>query len=473
MEFQQFYLGCLAHASYMVADAGQAVVIDPQRDVEQYLAWANQHGATIKAVIETHLHADFVSGHVELRQRTGAQVYIGHQAQAAFEHVPVRDGDELVVGNLVLHFLETPGHTPESVCIALTDPQKSQEPLLVFTGDTLFVGDVGRPDLVSTKGLSSTQMAQRMYHSLRRKLLSLPDAVQVYPAHGAGSACGKAISNKRSSTMGHERQHNWALQPMSESQFVSQLTQGLSAAPAYFAHDAELNRQGAVPLSKLTALSPLSAHAVQQAQAGGAQVLDVRDSVAFGAGHVAGALNIGLDGAFAAWAGRLLAFNRPIVVVATDADHAKEAAMRLARVGEESVVGYLENGMAGWHSEGFVLATLAQVSVRMLWQHMHTGVQLVDVRRLGEYQTAHVPGARHIELAALQKNLGALDPELPTYVICGSGYRSSAACSILAAAGFVDVSNVQGGTAAWQAAGLPTKAHRPPASATNPSTSSG
>jgi hydroxyacylglutathione hydrolase len=283
MELQQFYLGCLAQGSYLVGDGGECAIVDPRRDVDVYLEAAATRGMRITHVIETHLHADFVSGHVELARRTGAAIHIGHRAGALFPHVPARDGDELVLGRLVLRFLETPGHTPESLCVLVLE---AGAPVAVLTGDTLFIGDVGRPDLVSSKGFSARDMAGMLFDSLRSRLLPLPDAVIVYPAHGAGSACGKNISKALSSTLGEQKALNWALQPMTREEFIARSIAGLAPSPRYFAHDAEQNRAGPAALSDLPAPPPLAPGPVRAAQAAGAWVLDVRDKEAYGAGHV-------------------------------------------------------------------------------------------------------------------------------------------------------------------------------------------
>ncbi|PYQ47851.1 MAG: MBL fold metallo-hydrolase, partial [Acidobacteria bacterium] len=337
MYFKQFYLGCLAHASYLIGDGGEAAVVDPQRDVDQYIDEAAREGLRIRYVIETHLHADFVSGHRELAARTGAQIVIGAEAHAAFPHVGVRDGDVVRVGSTELKALETPGHTPESLCWLVLS---NGNPTKVLTGDTLFIGDVGRPDLAGGRGYTSEMMASMMYDSLHKKLLALPDDVEVWPAHGAGSACGRNISSETSSTIGKQRQTNYALRPMPRDEFVKMMTSDMPAAPAYFSHDAEINRRGARALSEVTAV-PLPADSVREEINRGAIVLDVRDAATFGAEHIAGAINIGLGGQFASWCGTLLPVEAPIVVSADGGPRANEAVMRLARVGIESAVGFV------------------------------------------------------------------------------------------------------------------------------------
>src|SRR5216683_2949710 len=315
MYFKQFYLACLAHASYLIGSDGEAAVVDPQRDVDEYIEHAQAHGLTIKYVIETHLHADFVSGHRELAARTGAMIVFGEKAGAAFPHRAVRDGEEITIGNVVLKLIATPGHTPEGICVLVTDPQVSDQPQKVLTGDTLFIGDVGRPDLAGGKGYTPQIMAGMMYDSLHDKLLRLDDAVEVYPAHGAGSMCGKNLSQETSSTIGQQRKFNYALQKMTKEQFVAMMTTDLPEAPAYFAKDAEINRTGASPLNELPSMSPLSPAEVATSVQQGDVILDVRSAAEFGAGHVPRSLNIGLGGQFASWAGCLIPLTSPIVII--------------------------------------------------------------------------------------------------------------------------------------------------------------
>lgn len=455
MFFKQFYLGCLAHASYLIGDAGEAVVVDPQRDVEQYIQEAAAHGLTIRGVIETHLHADFVSGHGELAQRTGATIYLGEGSGAGFPHVAVGDGTELRIGRVTLRFLQTPGHTPESVSVLVRDEAAPGQPARLLTGDTLFIGDVGRPDLVGAKGLTPEAMAAMLYDSLHGKLLPLPDDVEVYPAHGAGSACGRFISDARTSTIGQERRTNWALQIADRSAFIQQMTADLPPPPPYFAADAELNRQGAIALGELPTPASLSPDAFAAQVAAGARALDVRDAAAFGGGHVPGATHIGLAGQFASWVGTLLTIGEPIVLVADDLERAREAQIRLARVGFEAVRGFLDGGMPAWTAAGRPIESVPQLEVTALAERVREGdVQLIDVRRPAEHAAGHVRGARLIPLAALAERLAEVDRGRQAVLICGSGYRSSIACSLLQRAGIRDVANVVGGHGAWHKAGL-------------------
>ncbi len=465
MYFKQFYLGCLAHASYLIGSEGEAAVVDPQRDVEQYLEEASAQNLKIKYIIETHLHADFVSGHRELADRSGAEIVFGKEASATITHRAVGDGDELKVGNVSLRFMETPGHTPESICVLVSDSEDVTAKKLL-TGDTLFIGDVGRPDLAGGRGYTSQDMAAMMYDSLHDKILKLSDEVEVYPAHGAGSMCGKNLSTETFSTIGQQRQFNYALQPMTKDQFVTMMTADLPEAPAYFPKDAEINRTGAAPLEDLPALATMSSAEVAECAKHGSVILDVRSPDLFGAGHVPGSTNIGLGGQFASWAGTLIPMTAPIVLIADSEEKANEARVRLARVGLENIKGYLAGGFEAWQQTGFDVATVSQISVADLKELIESrpGIQIIDVRRPTEYVTGHAPHARTAPLSKLREtwpNLN-LDPSKTTAVICAGGYRSSAATSILQAAGFTDLINVTGGTTAWIKAGyeveMPTQA---------------
>lgn len=452
MYFKQFYLGCLAHASYLIGSKGQAVVVDPQRDVEQYIAEAAKHNLKITHVLETHLHADFVSGHRELAERVGAEIVFGEQAHATFPHRAVKDGDELHVGGIRLRILETPGHTPEGICVLVDDPADLDAPMKLLTGDTLFIGDVGRPDLAGSKGFTAAQMAGMLYDSLRNKIMPLADGVEVYPAHGAGSMCGRNISKDTSSTIGVQKQFNYALKPMSKEQFIAMMTNDLPEAPAYFSKDAELNRTGAGSLAGSSRPPALTAVEVKQRAAQNQVILDVRPAAAYGNGHIPGALNIGLSGQFASWAGTLLDMTTPITIVAEETDGVDEAVMRLARVGIEAVVGYLEGGMYAWDQAGFAVATVSQMPVDELSHQLadKRDLQLIDVRRPAEFTAGHITEAHHSELAHLAEHAEDFDTARPIAVICQSGYRSSIASSLLAKHGFSQVFNVVGGMNAWK-----------------------
>jgi hydroxyacylglutathione hydrolase len=454
MYFEQFYLGCLAHASYMIGSGGDAAVVDPQRDVEIYLKSAEENGLKIRYIFETHLHADFVSGHRELAARTGAKIYIGEKAGATFPHVPVRDGSELVFGNCKISILETPGHTPESICLVVTDSDKRPAPWAVLTGDTLFIGDVGRPDL--SPAVTPQQLAAMLYDSLHNKLMKLPDDVLVYPAHGAGSLCGRNMRADRSSTIGTERLTNYALQIRSREEFVRQLTTNLPSRPEYFAKDAEINRGGASALAELPELAALPAVKVKSLIEEGIPALDIRSMEAFAAAHVPGSISIALSGQFASWAGSLLGLAARPVLIADNADQIEEARIRLARVGIEELSGYLQDGLEGWKQAGFPLASLPQISVHDL--SARPDLHVVDVRRDGEWQAGHLENAQLWPLDRLRDSLPPLDKNAAIAVHCKSGYRSTVACSLLQRAGYTNVVNVTGGFDAWQQEQLPVAA---------------
>jgi hydroxyacylglutathione hydrolase len=455
MYFEQFYLGCLAHASYLLASEGEAIVIDPQRDVEIYLTAAAEHDLKIRHIFETHLHADFVSGHKELAERTGAKIYIGPHGGARFARMEVGDGFQLRVGKMRIDVLNTPGHTPESICIVVTDEEISDKPWAVFTGDTLFIGDVGRPDLSPSH--TPAELAALLYDSLHDKLMKLPGDVLVYPAHGAGSLCGRNMRAERSSTIATERMTNYALQIGSRDEFVRELTSKLPVRPEYFAQDAEINRDGAAPLSELKELKAISPQTLQSLVNEGIVALDVRPPSDFAKAHVPGSINIALSGQFASWAGSVIGLTARPVLIADNDEQLSEAHLRLARVGIEDARGFLEGGIAGWRKAGMPVATLQEVSVEQLSAWLHSGeTKLVDVRREGEWKAVHIDGAVWSPLDTLSRNLPALDRDCRVAVQCKSGYRSAIACSVLQKSGFRNVVNVLGGMDAWQAAKLPT-----------------
>lgn len=457
MQFRQFYLGCLSHASYYLGSEGEAAIIDPQRDVQQYLDEAEAHGQKIKYVIETHSHADFVSGHIELAAKTGAQIVYGERANTQFPTLKVKDGDELSVGNVKLRFLETPGHTPEGITIIA---EEDGSPLKIFTGDTLFIGDVGRPDLVGSKGFTAEQMGEMLYDSLHEKILPLPDETEVYPAHGAGSLCGKSLSKETWSTLGEQRKFNYALQPMTKEEFVKIVAADQPEVPMYFPRSAAKNLEGSTPLDEVSKPKALS---TDELLGFDGVVVDIRTNTEYGAGHVPNSINIGLGGQFASWAGTLIPIGTPIAIVADDADQVDEAVMRLARVGHETVGGYI------WFSDYTgEKNVIEQVSVEEVAELTQTEkyLQFVDVRRAAEHNAGHAFRTRNIPLDKLAAEFEQLDPMAPTYVICQGGYRSSIGCGILENAGFEKVYNVTGGTAAWTAAGLTTETTAPACAAT-------
>lgn len=455
MLFKRYYLGCLAQASYMIGDAGKAVVIDPQRDVEHYIEDAKAAGFDIVGIIETHLHADFVSGHVELGQRTGATIYVSHLAKAEYEHNGVRQGDIVELGRLTLKFLETPGHTPESISIlASVDGTATY----LFSGDMLFIGEVGRPDLVGWRGHSREEMAHDMYRSLKNQVLPLPDSVEIWPAHGAGSTCGKAISDEPSAPLGRQRTENWGLKVVSggdEAGFVRILTEGLPAIPAYFPHDVLTNRMGASTVaeatSKTRACSPSDFETLATQDV---HVIDVRDAGEFAAGHIRGAINVPLNGNFAPWLGAVVPTGKRYIVVAPEGGEL-EALVRMARVGYDSVEGYLEGGFEAWQAAGKPTQVLEEITAEEL--RRYGKVQVLDVRSSGEFEAGHIDGAINISLLELNAKV-AEAPSGRVVVNCHSGYRSSIACSVLQAAGHTDVVNLVGGWVAWQEGAMPQAA---------------
>ena len=453
MYFEQFYLGCLAHASYMLGSDGEAAVVDPQRDVEIYLKAADQQGLQIRHIFETHLHADFVSGHMELAKRTGAKIYIGAQAGATFPHVPLRDGSEIRFGKLRVAALETPGHTPEGICLVITDEEKSREPWAVLTGDTLFIGDVGRPDLSKTH--TPQQLAGSLYDSLHEKLMKLGDQVLVYPAHGAGSLCGRSMRAERSSTIGTERLTNYALQIKSRDEFIRQLTENLPSRPEYFLEDAQINRAGAPALSELRDLSAVTAAELNELLQQGVFVLDVRPNADFAAAHVPGSVNIALSGQFASWAGAIMGLSARPVLVADTSEQYAEARLRLARVGIEDPRGFLQGGLAAWKQAGFTVAAVPQITVQELSRQRSQHLQVLDVRREPEWHAGHIAGTEWFPLDNFRISAPELDPSAPVAVHCQGGYRSMIACSLLQRAGIENVMNVVGGFDAWRQAGLP------------------
>jgi hydroxyacylglutathione hydrolase len=459
MYFEQFYLGCLAHASYMLASEGEGVVVDPQRDVELYLKAAEAQGVAIRHIFETHLHADFVSGHKELAARTGAKIYMGAQARATFPHVAVRDGFELKFGKASIRVLETPGHTPESICLVVIDPEKfdqekSDSPWAVLTGDTLFIGDVGRPDLSPQH--TPVQLAGMLYDSLHDKLMKLADNVLVYPAHGAGSLCGKNMRAEKSSTIGTERLTNYALQIQSREEFIAQLTSNLPSRPEYFSKDAEINRAGAPALSDLPPLRAIASAELRAMIEEGTIVLDVRPGDEFVAGHVPGSVNIALSGQFASWAATVLGLAAHPVLIAESEEQLVEARLRLARVGIEALDGYLEGGVAAWKQAGLRVATLSQIAAGELNARLQSEeVQVLDVRRGPEWEAGHIESATWWPLDNFKVSPPEMDRDAPIAVHCKGGYRSMIAASLLQRAGFRNVINVIGGLDAWQEAKLP------------------
>jgi len=460
--FKQFYLPCLAHASYVIGDehTGTAAVVDPQRDTDQYLAFAAEHALEIKHVFLTHLHADFIAGHLELRDRVGAKIYLGAAAKATYAFTPLRDGDILEWGRVRLKVLETPGHTPESISLVVYDLNASEtQPHGVLTGDTLFIGDVGRPDLRAALGWSAAELGSRLFDSLHEKLLPLPDQSLIYPAHGAGSLCGKALSKETVSTMGEQRRSNYALQPMSKQAFIQVVTADQPEAPGYFTYDAVLNSQERPTLDQtLERLQPITLDRLLDLQRSGAQILDTRDPAEFAAAHLAGSINIGLGGQYATWAGTVLNREHPIVIIAAPGRET-ESATRLGRIGFDYVAGYLKDGLQSVASRPDLTITTDRLSAPFAAELLSSPEPplAIDVRAPGERDQKYIVGSVSIPLNHLVEHSAQLPKDRSLLVYCAGGYRSSIAASLLQGSGFNHVSEIAGGLAGWEAANLPVQ----------------
>lgn len=453
MLFKQYYLGCLSQASYLIGDerTRRAVVVDPRRDISEYLNDAANQGLRIDYVLETHFHADFVSGHLELAASTGAEIYFGEAATTDFPVRHLAHGERISIGDVAIECRATPGHTPESVCYVVYEHHLDAAPAAVLTGDTLFVGDVGRPDLSAAAGMTPEAMARQLYRSVHRELLSLPDATRVYPAHGAGSSCGRALSTETWSTIGEQRATNYAVRLPDEERFVAAITQDQPDAPPYFAFDSELNRRRRGLLDEDHGPRPLDLPRVVAAMAAGAEVIDTRSPQQFAAGHLRGSINVGLEGRFAEFAGDVLDPAQPVVLVGDDGT-ALEAKVRLGRVGFDDVLGSLSDPEAALANHPEAVATASRLRADELAQRLDTvdGLALLDVRNPAEVEAGSLPGAITVPLPAVRRDFGRLDPARPTVVYCASGYRSSIAASFLRSRGFADVSDLLGGFAAWR-----------------------
>ena len=461
MFLKQYYLGCLAHASYLIADeaSGIAIVVDPQRDVQQYIDDANHLGVNIRHVFLTHFHADFLAGHLELRDRCGASIRLGSRARAEYEFVPMKDGDTLDFPGLRLQILETPGHTIESISILVFDLQKSADkPYAVLTGDTLFIGDVGRPDLRASLGWTAQELGGHLYDSLHNKLLPLPDEILVYPAHGAGSLCGKNLSSDTVSTLGEQRRFNYALQPMTKEAFVRLVAADQPDAPAYFTYDAILNTRERATLEKSLkqVLQPIELEEILRMGDADAQILDVRDAAEYAKGHLAGSINIGLSGQYATWAGSVLNSTKPIVIIA-EPGREQEAALRLGRIGFDHVKGYLKDGMGALAQRQDLVWPTERVSPPMLAEELasQNPPVVVDIRTPREWNAGHLNGSINVPLAQLQQRIDEVPHDRKIAVHCAGGYRSSIAASILHQHGITNLIELAGGITAWEAAKLP------------------
>ena len=452
MKFIQYYLDCLSHASYLVADetTGRAVVVDPQRDIAEYLADAGANGYTIELVIETHFHADFLSGHLELAEATGAKIVYSSVAETEFESMGVADGERYSLGDVTLEFRHTPGHTPESMSIVVYEHAADEVPYGVLTGDALFIGDVGRPDLLASIGFTREELAEKLYDSLHDKLMTLPDATRVFPAHGAGSACGKNLSTELSSTMGEQKATNYALRAPDKDTFMALVTEGQPPAPAYFVYNAVLNRKGRELLDETKMPEAMTYEQVRDAMAGGAILVDGRGPEEFALGHLRGAINIGLEGRYAEFAGSVVPTDVDIVLF-TEPGAELEAKTRLARIGFDRVIGYLENPFEAMfdHRDDVQMASRLTAQAFDERAAALSDLQIVDVRNPGEVEAGAIPHAVSIPVGQLPSRLNELDPAKPTVVYCAGGYRSSVAASLLRHNGFADVSDILGGYGAW------------------------
>ena len=459
MIFEQHYLECLSQASYFIGDSstGRAVVVDPRRDIAPYLESAAEHDMTIELVLETHFHADFLSGHLEVADATGATIAYGSAASPEFPVRKLADGERISLGEVELEIRHTPGHTPESISIVVYEHGDDAVPYGVLTGDTMFIGDVGRPDLLSSQGVTKEELAGQLYDSLHNKLLTLPDETKLYPGHGAGSACGKNLSSDTSCSIGVQRQNNYALQPMTKDVFVTAVTGGQTAPPAYFSYDAALNKAIRPLFDELDVPEAMTLSEVVAAQADGAVVLDSRSPDEFAAGHLAGSINVGLEGRYSEFVGGIVPAGSSIVLVAEEG-RAAESRTRLARIGYDDVLGHLERPLTAFTAAPEHVTRSSRIDVGGM-KHAQQNVedlQVVDVRQPGELAGGVVEGALTIPLTELNARLGELDPQKPTLLYCAGGFRSMIGASRLANAGFSDVSDLLGGYGAWTTAGEPT-----------------
>lgn len=458
MKLEQYYLGCLSQASYLIGDesSGRAAVVDPRRDIEQYLQDADAAGLSIEYIFETHFHADFLSGHLELAAATGAQICFGPNSETEFESRTVLDGERISLGDVVLEVRHTPGHTPESISIVVFESDTADAPYAVLTGDALFIGDVGRPDLLSSVGVSADTLAGQLYDSLHQKLLTLPDSTLVYPAHGAGSACGKNLSTETFSTIGEQRSTNYALAFSTKSAFVEAITEGQPTTPGYFSYDAKRNRETHALMDEASPPLPLELAEVERVVADGAVVLDTRDPVTFARGHLRGSVNVGLEGRFSEYTGGVLK-PETMVVLVSEPGTETEAKNRLGRIGFDRVLGYLSSPAATLAEVPEQVDVASRLTAPQLAERCERldDFQLIDIRGRGEVEAGTIDGADVIPLPELRSAANSLDPGTPTVVFCAGGYRSSIGASLLRNLGFADVSDLIGGYAAWDQSGPP------------------
>jgi glyoxylase-like metal-dependent hydrolase (beta-lactamase superfamily II)/rhodanese-related sulfurtransferase len=450
--FTQYYLDCLSQASYMIADetSGQAVVVDPRRDISEYMADAETRGFTVIGVINTHFHADFVAGHLEMAARTGAWIGYGHRAETEYSIRRLTEGERVSLGDVTLEIMETPGHTPESISVLVHEHATDTVPYGVLTGDALFIGDVGRPDLLASVGVTAEELGVMLHDSVQNKLMDLPDEVRVFPAHGAGSACGKNLSTEKQSTIGEQRATNYACAPMSQEDFVALVTAGQSAAPSYFSYDAELNRKDRGLYNPAAAPRPLTVEDFSVLRGAGAVVVDARGPQEFGAGHLRGSINVPADGRFAEQAGTVLAPDAELLVIAPE-NREEEVVTRLARIGFDRVAGYLRNPDDALAALGDEVGPAGRLTAAQLRTALESGEPplVVDVRTCGERAEGFIDGSLHISLGELPRHLEEIPRDCALVLHCAGGHRSSIAASLLRHHGFSDVSDILGGYAAW------------------------
>jgi glyoxylase-like metal-dependent hydrolase (beta-lactamase superfamily II)/rhodanese-related sulfurtransferase len=447
MKIEQIYTGCLAQGAYYIESEGQVAIIDPLRETDPYIEMAKKNGAEIKYIFETHFHADFVSGHVDLANKTGATIVFGPNAVTEYDIHSAVDGEVLKLGKLTLKVLHTPGHTLESTCYLLSD--ENGKDIAIFTGDTLFIGDVGRPDLAVKSNITMEDLAGMLYNSLYNKILPLADDVIVYPAHGAGSACGKNLSSETFATLGNQKQFNYALQPMEKAEFIGKVTEGLATPPQYFPENVMMNKKGYSSIDKvlMQGLKALDPAEFEAEKANGTLVLDVRDAQSFAKGFVPGSLNIGLRGSFAPWVGALVTnIRRPILLVVSEGDE-REAVIRLARVGYDNVVGFLKGGVENWKNEGKAVELISSISATEFENIVNADnhIQILDVRNVGEFLSEHLQNAQNYPLGDLSKSMDRLDINSTYYIHCAGGYRSMVAASLMRANGFKNLVDIAGG----------------------------
>ncbi len=459
----QFYLGCLSHASYLIGDpvSKTAVVVDPQRDISQYVEEASKQGLKITHVFLTHVHADFVAGHLELQRKVGAKICLGSKTKASFPFTKLKDGDVVDLGSIQLKVLDTPGHTPEAISLLVFNSKVDKvKPYAVLTGDCLFIGDVGRPDLLASQGVSAQELAGLLYDSTREKLMKLPDETLVYPAHGAGSLCGKNLSKETVSSIGEEKKTNYALQPMTKEKFISLITEDQPKTPQYFGYDATYNLTKHKTLDEVLekSLKPLTVDEAIQQRNGGAHLLDGRESDEFAKRHVVDAISIPMKGHYATWAGTFLDHNKPVVII-SDPGKEREAAMRLGRIGFDNVVGYVKGGIGAFEKRDDLVASNVRVTPDALAMQMKSDKppMVVDVRNDAEWNSARIEGSVHMPLIGLLDKVDSLPRDRELIILCATGNRSSTAASLLSQKGVTHVTDLAGGIEAWQKQQLPVK----------------